>query len=105
MAGGELLIELIERLNVRLDRAQGKAFVNDEDLDLTPTEYRLLERLLLEPGRTFTRAELVAVVIAGGAVVLERTIDVHIAALRRKLRTPNLIDTVRGCGYRFRAQA
>lgn len=64
----------------------------------------MLEHLLQEPGRTLTRAQLVGAVIGGGAVVLERTIDVHIAALRRKLGTPDLIETVRGQGYRFRRQ-
>jgi two-component system phosphate regulon response regulator PhoB len=73
------------------------------ELDLTPTEFRLLECLLRQPGRAFSRPQLMDVAIGEGAVVLERTIDVHIKTLRRKLGEENdYIETVRGVGYRFR---
>ena len=68
---------------------------------LTPTERRLLEVLRGQPGRAFTRPELIALVMPG-TVVLERTIDVHIKALRKKLGTvAGRIETVRRVGYRF----
>jgi two-component system phosphate regulon response regulator PhoB len=68
---------------------------------LTPTERRLLEVLRALPGRAFTRAELIALVMPD-AVVLERTIDVHVKALRRKLGPgEGRIETVRRVGYRF----
>ena len=77
----------------------GKHF---KEIDLTPTEFRLLECLLRQPGRAFTRAQLLDAAIGDGAIVLERTIDVHIKTLRRKLGVPDFIETVRGVGYRFR---
>ena len=68
---------------------------------LTPTEQRLLEVLRGQPGRVFPRAELVTLVMPD-AVVLERTIDVHVKALRRKLGTgEGSIQTVRRQGYCF----
>ena len=77
--------------------------VEGEELDLTPTEFRLLECLLRQPGRAFTRAQLMDAAIGEGAVVLDRTIDVHIKTLRRKLGPDHdYVETVRGVGYRFR---
>ena len=77
-------------------RRQGRSWI------LTPTEFRLLECLLRQPGRAFTRHQLMDAAIGEGAIVLERTIDVHIKTLRRKLGDADLIETVRGVGYRFR---
>jgi two-component system phosphate regulon response regulator PhoB len=94
--------EVIEHLGVRIDRVRHQASVGGKDLDLTPTEFRLLECLLRQPGRAFSRAQLMDVAIGEGAVVLERTIDVHIKTLRRKLGEFDFIETVRGVGYRFR---
>ncbi len=72
---------------------------------MTPTEFRLLECLLRQPGRAFSRAQLMDAAIEEGAIVLERTIDVHIKSLRRKLETHgDMIETVRGVGYRFREE-
>src|SRR5262245_24630519 len=93
---------VIEHLGVRIDRVRHKATVRTQDLDLTPTEFRLLECLLRQPGRAFTRPQLMDVAIGDGAIVLERTIDVHIKTLRRKLGDEHdYIETVRGVGYRF----
>ena len=64
--------------------------------------FRLLECLLRQPGRAFTRHQLMDAAIGEGAIVLERTIDVHIKTLRKKLGASDLIETVRGVGYRFR---
>src|SRR5262245_61279187 len=101
-AGGEPG-EVIEHLGVRIDRVRHRASVNGHDLDLTPTEFRLLECLLRQPGRAFTRPQLMDVAIGEGAIVLERTIDVHIKTLRKKLGpATEYIETVRGVGYRFR---
>jgi two-component system phosphate regulon response regulator PhoB len=97
-------IEVVEYLGVRIDRVRHRAFVGDKEVDLTPTEFRLLECLLRQPGRAFTRAQLMDAAIGEGAVVLERTIDVHIKTLRRKIGQPDLIQTVRGVGYRFLEQ-
>jgi two-component system phosphate regulon response regulator PhoB len=104
-SGGGEPTDVIEYLNVRIDRVRHRAFVDDRELDLTPTEFRLLECMLRQPGRAFTRHQLMDAAIGEGAIVLERTIDVHIKTLRRKLGTADLIETVRGVGYRFREKA
>ena len=101
--GGAEPVEIVEHLSVRIDRVRHRAFVDDEELDLTPTEFRLLECMLRQPGRAFTRAQLMDAAIGEGAIVLERTIDVHVKSLRRKLGPAcDHIETVRGVGYRFR---
>ncbi len=95
--------DVVEHLGVKIDRVRHKATVRGKDIELTPTEFRLLECLLRQPGRAFSRAQLMDVAIGAGAVVLERTIDVHIKTLRRKLGGESeFIETVRGVGYRFR---
>lgn len=88
--------------NVRIDRIRHRAFVDDRELDLTPTEFRLLEIMVKSPGRAFTRQQLMDGSIGEGAVVLERTIDVHVKTLRRKMGEIELIETVRGVGYRLK---
>jgi two-component system phosphate regulon response regulator PhoB len=100
--GGSEPIDVIEHLGVRIDRVRHRAFADDRELDLTPTEFRLLECLLRQPGRAFSRPQLMDAAIGEGAVVCERTIDVHIKTLRKKLDAADLIETVRGLGYRFR---
>jgi two-component system phosphate regulon response regulator PhoB len=93
---------LVEHLGVRIDRIRHRAFFEDQELELTPTEFRLLECLLRQPGRAFSRVQLMDAAIGEGTIVNERTIDVHVKTLRRKLGTTELIETVRGVGYRFR---
>jgi two-component system phosphate regulon response regulator PhoB len=100
-AGGEAG-EVIEHLSVRIDRVRHRAYADGRELELTPTEFRLLECLVRQPGRAFTRHQLMDAAIGEGAVVLERTIDVHVKTLRKKLGAADLIETVRGVGYRFR---
>jgi two-component system, OmpR family, phosphate regulon response regulator PhoB len=95
--------DMVEHLGVRIDRLRHKALVHESEVELTPTEFRLLECLLRQPGRAFTRAQLMDLAMGDGTIVLERTIDVHIKSLRRKLGPAGeLIETVRGVGYRFR---
>src|SRR5262249_21622106 len=84
------------------DRGRHRAYADGKELELTPTEFRLLESLVRQPGRAFTRHQLMDAAIGEGAIVLERTIDVHVKTLRRKLGAADLIETVRGVGYRFR---
>jgi two-component system phosphate regulon response regulator PhoB len=101
-SGGAEPADVIEYLGVKIDRVRHRAFADGEELDLTPTEFRLLECMLRQPGRAFTRHQLMDAAIGDNAIVLERTIDVHIKTLRRKLGAADLIETVRGVGYRFR---
>jgi two-component system phosphate regulon response regulator PhoB len=95
-------VDVIEHLDVRIDRVRHRAYAAGRELDLTPTEFRLLECMVRQPGRAFTRHQLMDAAIGEGAIVLERTIDVHIKTLRKKLGESDLIETVRGVGYRFR---
>jgi two-component system phosphate regulon response regulator PhoB len=93
---------VIESQGVVIDRHSHKALYRDQELPLTPTEFRLLEVLIRQSGRAFTRYELMDAAIGEDAIVLERTIDVHIKSLRKKLgEAGELIETVRGVGYRF----
>lgn len=98
--------EVIEHLEVKVDRIRHRVSFLGEPLDLTPTEFRLLECMLRQPGRAFTRHQLMDAAIGEGSIVLERTIDVHVKTLRKKLSVAGgdgeLIETVRGVGYRFR---
>lgn len=99
--------DVTEHQGVKLDRMRHQVTANERRLDLTPTEFRLLECLIRQPGRAFTRHQLMDAAIGEGSIVLERTIDVHIKTLRKKLgeikgMDPDVIETVRGVGYRFR---
>ena len=97
--------DIIEAAGIRVDKRAHQVTVKDESVSLTPTEFRLLETLLKQPGRAFTRHDLMDAAV-GDTIVLERTIDVHIKSLRRKLGDAGeRIETVRGVGYRFRDTA
>jgi two-component system phosphate regulon response regulator PhoB len=88
---------------IEIDRAQHRATMNGQELSLTPTEFRLLWALVRQPGRAFSRHELMESAMGDDALVLERTIDVHVKSLRQKLAArADQIETVRGVGYRFR---
>jgi two-component system phosphate regulon response regulator PhoB len=104
--GGSETTDIVEHLGISIDRVRHQAMVGKDKIDLTPTEFRLLECMLRQPGRAFSRHQLMDAAIGEGSIVLERTIDVHVKTLRRKLTmqkgAPDLIETVRGVGYRFR---
>ena len=88
-----------------LDAARHVASLGERVLPLTPKEFRLLETFLRAPGRAFTRQELLERAFGDAYEGLERTVDAHIANLRRKLEpdpaAPTYIRTVFGVGYRF----
>lgn len=88
---------------VIVDRMRHRATADGQSLPLTRSEFKLLDTLIRQPGRVFNRSELIDAALGGDTLVLDRTIDVHIRALRRKLGDKaNVIETVRGVGYRFR---
>jgi two-component system, OmpR family, phosphate regulon response regulator PhoB len=94
--------KVIESQGIVIDRHSHRATHDGQEVPLTPTEFRLLEVLVRQAGRAFTRYELMDAAIGEDAIVLERTIDVHIKSLRKKLgEAGELIETVRGVGYRF----
>ena len=86
-----------------VDNLQRRATLAGRELDLTPTEFLMLWTLAALPGRVFSRHELLDVCRGRDANALDRTIDVHVRSLRKKLaEDATLIETVRGVGYRFR---
>ncbi|MDB4766690.1 response regulator [bacterium] len=87
---------------VSVDRIKHRASVNDKPMDLTPSEFRLLDTMIRQPGRAFDRTELIDLALGADTMVLERTIDVHIRSLRKKMGdSAGVVETVRGVGYRF----
>lgn len=95
--------EVISSDRITIDRRRHRVTVDDQQVDLTRSEFRLLETLVRQPGRAFDRSELIDAALGEDTLVLERTIDVHIRALRKKLGPlAETIETVRGVGYRFR---
>ncbi|MEZ6132314.1 MAG: response regulator [Planctomycetaceae bacterium] len=87
---------------IEIDRLHHTVTLDGKPLDLTPTEFRLLWTLSSQPGRPFSRLELMDTARGEDANALERTIDVHVRSLRKKLdKAADIIETVRGIGYRF----
>ena len=90
---------------ITVDRRRYRATADGKQLQLTRSEFRLLDTLIRQPGRVFQRSELIDAALGEDTMVMERTIDVHIRALRAKLgEQADVIETVRGVGYRFRDQ-
>jgi two-component system phosphate regulon response regulator PhoB len=95
--------EVTTKLGVTVDRRRHQAAAEGAAIALTRSEFQLLDTLIRQPGRVFHRTELIDAALGEDAMVMERTIDVHIRALRRKLgERADVIETVRGVGYRFR---
>ena len=70
---------------------------------MTATEFTLLALLMSKPGRVFTRQQIIESIHDGFAAVTDRSVDVQVVSLRRKLGpSGNNIETVRGVGYRFK---
>lgn len=85
-----------------LDPDRHSALWEGRELGFTRIEFALLARLMGEPGRVYTRSQLLDHAWPDGGCVTDRTVDAHVKSLRRKLPEPELIETVRGVGYRFR---
>ncbi len=97
-----------ERMSLRgvtIDLSRHQVVVQGEPVDLTPTEFGLLAALMQDPGRAFTRSQLLESVQGYAYDGYERTIDVHVKNLRQKIeenpRSPQRIKTVYGIGYKF----
>ncbi len=74
-------------------------------ISLTATEFRILQFLAGRPGRVFSRDEIIDAALENDSAVFDRTIDVHITAIRKKMgKGGELIETVRGFGYKFRTE-
>ena len=93
---------------LRIDGAAHRVYAVEEPLHVGPTEYRLLHFFMTHADRVYTRTQLLDHVWGGNNYVEERTVDVHIRRLRKALepaRLEDMVQTVRGSGYRFSALA
>lgn len=98
----ETTIYTVNKLKV--DTNQCKAWIEERELDLTLSEYKLLVSFLKQPGKVLTRNQLVEFIQDGPVHVTDRTIDTHIFGLRKKLKDySKLVETIRGIGYRVAA--
>lgn len=96
--------ERLEAGELMLNVASHRVTAGGTDVDLGPTEFRLLRFLMARPERVFSRSQLLDRVWGGNVYVEERTVDVHIRRLRKALEpsgTDVYVQTVRGAGYRF----
>lgn len=97
--------EVLRYANITVDREDHWVKVDDQFVDLTPSEFDLLTALMSAPGRAFSRLDLLDRIQGTAYEGYERTIDVHIKNLRAKIepdpRSPRYIETVYGVGYRF----
>jgi two-component system phosphate regulon response regulator PhoB len=94
-----LAAEQLEYAGLEMDLAAHRVRRNGEAVQLGPTEYRLLRHFLENPGRVFSRQQLLETVWPHSEDIELRTVDVHIRRLRLALGEPDLIRTVRSAGY------
>ena len=89
---------------IRMDRAAHRVWVREREVELTATEFKLLQALAERTGRTLGRTHLLETVWEAAPDIQTRTVDMHVQRLRTKLEpVGDLIETVRGFGYRLRA--
>jgi two-component system alkaline phosphatase synthesis response regulator PhoP len=100
-AGGDVTGDVIRVGDLTLDRARYKVNLPDRSVSLTATEFELLATMMGQPGRIFSRAQLLNAVRGVSFESYERAIDSHIRNLRRKLEPGEYIVTVHGIGYKF----
>jgi DNA-binding response OmpR family regulator len=100
-AGGTAATGVLEAGGVRLDHDAREVRVDGERVDVTAREFDLLAALLANPGRVLDRDRLLDLAWGMDFAAGTRTVDVHVAQLRRKLGRPDLIETVRGSGYKL----
>lgn len=96
--GGNLEFE-----GLKIDTSRHEVYVEGEEVKLTNTEFKILQCLLQKPGHVFNRSQLITFALGKDVSVVDRTIDVHITNLRKKLnqRGPQ-IESIRGVGYRLK---
>ena len=97
--------DIVRAGEITLDRRRMQTTVANRPVDLTPTEFELLATLARQPGRVFTRAQLLDAIRGLEAESFDRTVDAHVKNLRRKVepdpRSPRYVLTVYGVGYKF----
>jgi len=90
--------------DISLNTEQHSVLIGDKEVEISPTEFRLLKFFLTHPNKVYTRSQLLDQVWGRSTYIEERTVDVHIRRLRKILATyqrENWLQTVRGFGYRF----
>lgn len=93
--------KMLHHKDLKIDTDQCKAWIGEQLLELTLSEYKILCCFLLSPGKVLTRNQLVEFIQDGPVHVTDRTIDTHIFGLRKKLGDyASIIETIRGIGYR-----
>jgi DNA-binding response OmpR family regulator len=111
MRAGQLALEansaptdgVFECEELRIDTSKVRVTVSGTDVALTSTEFKILQTIAEKPGHVFTRTQLISQIQGENIHVTGRTIDTHIAGLRKKLTTAGrLVETIRGIGYRFK---
>jgi DNA-binding response OmpR family regulator len=104
-AQGDPTAEVIRAGNLMLDRNRYQVTINDVEIPLTPTEFEILATLASQPGRIFSRSQLLMAVRGVAFESYERAIDSHIRNLRKKLDSDESgyewIVTIHGVGYKF----
>lgn len=106
-ASPEVVSTVLRSGDIELDRETHRVRRNAKEVHLGPTEFRLLEFLMMAPGRVFSREQLLDGVWGHDVYVDERTVDVHVGRLRKALnrgKAKDPIRTVRGSGYSFNDQ-
>jgi len=93
--------DIIRAGNIELNRAHYQINLSGRIIDLTPTEFEIMASMMSQPGRIFSRSQLLQAVRGVSFESYERAIDSHIRNLRRKLEPGEHIVTVHGVGYKF----
>jgi len=96
---------IIEHADIRMDLSKHEVYVKGEKKELTPKEFELLKILIANPGRVFSRDQLMESIWGYNYIGDSRTVDVHIRHLRQKIEEDSgekFIETIRGIGYRFK---
>ena len=97
-------VTLWQQGDLKLDEARHEVFFRGKPVDLFATEFALLKHFILNPGIVFSRNRIIAAVHGYDYPVTDRSVDVQILGLRKKLgEAGNMIETIRGIGYRFSA--
>lgn len=88
---------------LEIDPHRQEVVVSGESVRLTPTEYRVLSLLANNPGKVYSRRQLIDLALGADSPTSERSIDVHVAGIRKKLNSvAGCLETIRNEGYRFK---
>jgi two-component system phosphate regulon response regulator PhoB len=103
-AGGAKPARKLQNGNLTIDLEAYEVFCGGQQLQLTPSEFKLLSALMQNEGRALSRERLIDLVQGENVTVVDRAIDTHVFGLRKKLGAcSDVIETIRGVGYRVRA--